>query len=1653
MVRPPIQWRRICRQTIALVQKNFLIFYTSPTSTAIRALIFPLIVTLVLCYLKYLGAIGAPPADDSGIATSSTPVKDLADAMNGVSKRKLVFVLNGTTSGDVEPVLNGISALPGMQDMNLEIINDGNGLYDACRQTLEGQSECYGGVIFSTFNKTNVEYSIALDASIGDEFGFMNWRDGENTFTNRVLPLQWAISSVIGEYPLAAKPSTQAFGGIFGPNKDEYGPTLTYGGANINNSNKYTLWIGLVAGPIAPLFFLILIGVVYHLATFVAMERETSMAELMAAQGVSIVPRIVSTFLSFFSLYFPGFLFSSIVMTQVLFTKTSDILMLFLTLLAGASLIMGSHFLGSFFGKANLAGLYSSTLSFALALITLAAFLTVGIKTQQVTALALLFPPATWATLIGDVAFREEDLKAFSLKKVPIDPLNPLKKVQYLDGYLYIVFFIVQIVLFSVGTYLVERRLWGVTRNFERIEASSDVAVRCTQLSKTYLGKRRWYWPFSRKGKTVVAVDKLDLEVKRGSVTFLLGPNGSGKTTTLKCIAGMVSMDTGSQLQLNESGVIFGVCPQGNVFWRGLTVQQHIKIWRKLKTAADDDDAAADDDDVVAECDLLEKVNAPAGTLSGGQMRKLQLAISFVGGSKVCCIDEASSGLDPLSRRNIWNIIQKGHSRRTVIVTTHFLDEADILADYIAIMYKGKLVCEGPTTSLKARFGDGYVIRSSDSSDGNSMVHRMSNSGEATIKLRELEGMDNDNTYDVVFPTLEQAFLKVTSDTAIHSHGGDGFVGDEETITVIDEKIYALENREEIEMNLEVAQSIGFARQFQALFMKRYILLQQKAGWISYGINLIIVIIIAAALVKFHYQFDPLQTCQDASDRLRNPAGTDLKSYEYDAYYPVLRAPVSPYLYSYSGEALALLAPQSAWSGPTQDELYKSAVGPLIAEGGLRFLGTYVDGQFGVVNDTVIDDLISSSRQLFSGLDGIVTQITNYSGQPYSGFGIYAPTPETATLLYSTEGSTINRLIQNSEIFNLITNRISNSSTSAGTAREITASLRYMRSPSNKVNSLSLPVTALLVLAFICATSISVIYPVYEKVNNVRALHYGNGVSPAALWLGYLAFDAQFILIQSIFAWGVLFAGPLSDLYFESGYIFGIFILFGIATYLGSYLISLFVKKAAFAVAAGIHIFLFIMYLVGYIVNEAAGNRWTMHETYSALQYGLGLSSPAANLARALWVATNTFKILCGKYGDADAFASPGSYERYGSPYVNLIIQILFLITAIGLYEYGSADWLRRNVKPSRLHYIVDSGDGPATEPSEAEKNGRVATAASPELLNVSRVSKFFGKNSAVENASFNICSNETLALLGGNGAGKTTVINMIRGELKPNFGDIYVDGISVLRNPQKARRQLGVCPQDDAVDNLTVRQTLNFYATVKGLKDVSGNVDKVLNALNITSFETSTVAALSGGTRRKLSVAIALLGNPRVLLLDEPSTGQDAGAKRILWKALRGVSNNRAILLTTHSMEEAEALATNVAIMGTKMLATGTLASLQETYGGAYSICAVSERGADAAEVEETIKESFDGVVFNYMESYGQIRFNIPHDRSALGRIMRIMEGLKGNVVRDQEQTTGNNEGSSSARNTQGGRKFLSDYTITGPTLEEVFMNVAKESAVSGEV
>ncbi|XMA20195.1 hypothetical protein WAI453_012986 [Rhynchosporium graminicola] len=634
----------------------------------------------------------------------------------------------------------------------------------------------------------------------------------------------------------------------------------------------------------------------------------------------------------------------------------------------------------------------------------------------------------------------------------------------------------------------------------------------------------------------------------------------------------MTAMDAGSRLELNESGLAFGVCPQSNAFWDTLTVEEHLDIWKQLKTAAYIN-PTEDGDDVLAECDLLEKGPAQAKTLSGGQMRKLQLAIAFVGGSKVCCVDEASSGLDPLSRRNIWNIIQKGHSRQTVLVTTHFLDEADILADHIAIVYKGKLVCEGPGTSLKAQYGDDYIIRSEPDVNGETMVWRSSSSAEATRKILELEALDeDDNSYNVTFPTLEQVFLKVTSETAVHDQGGDGMVGEEETSKAIDEKIFAMENDHAEDIDLDVGHSVGLARQTLTLYKKRCTLLLHKSGWISYGISIMLPIILAAALVKFVYKFHRLETCEVNSIILRNQTEGQTSDM---VGFPVVAAledlvPTNIYIRGKNIPSTKL-GPTSAFIGETQDQLFVNTLGRYFISS-----PTYadVDGHYVETNDidpSEVPALALSTRGFVNSTDQMVESITEGARSSYDTFSLWASTPDKAIFFYNAYESTYD-IGEQMKGFNYLTNRLGNATATNGNARLTTADLRIMRHPENKSDSSSMSIAILICLAFIAAGSIAVIYPAFEKNNRIRALHYSNGVSPFALWTGYLAFDMQFFLIESIVVWSVILGQPkLQQLWYEPSYILGAFILFGIATLLGTYVVSLFAKKAAFAIAAGIH--------------------------------------------------------------------------------------------------------------------------------------------------------------------------------------------------------------------------------------------------------------------------------------------------------------------------------------------------------------------------------------------------------------------------------------------------------------------------------------------------
>jgi ABC-type multidrug transport system ATPase subunit len=222
---------------------------------------------------------------------------------------------------------------------------------------------------------------------------------------------------------------------------------------------------------------------------------------------------------------------------------------------------------------------------------------------------------------------------------------------------------------------------------------------------------------FSTPDGIKVAVDNLDLDLTEGSINVILGQNGAGKSTTISMLTGMIPPSAGSMniwgkdvaSDLAAIRQNLGVCPQEDILWPELTVREHLEIYAALKKVPTEN-VKAEIEKALKDVGLTEKDSVQAGKLSGGQKRKLSVCIALMGGSRVIFLDEPTSGMDPYSRRSTWQILQNAREGRVMVLTTHFMDEADLLGDRIAIMSNGELKCAGSPMFLKKRFGVGYLL-------------------------------------------------------------------------------------------------------------------------------------------------------------------------------------------------------------------------------------------------------------------------------------------------------------------------------------------------------------------------------------------------------------------------------------------------------------------------------------------------------------------------------------------------------------------------------------------------------------------------------------------------------------------------------------------------------------------------------------------------------------------------------------------------------------------------------------------------------------------------------------------------------------------------------------------------------------------------------
>ncbi len=212
-------------------------------------------------------------------------------------------------------------------------------------------------------------------------------------------------------------------------------------------------------------------------------------------------------------------------------------------------------------------------------------------------------------------------------------------------------------------------------------------------------------------------------------------------------------------------------------------------------------------------------------------------------------------------------------------------------------------------------------------------------------------------------------------------------------------------------------------------------------------------------------------------------------------------------------------------------------------------------------------------------------------------------------------------------------------------------------------------------------------------------------------------------------------------------------------------------------------------------------------------------------------------------------------------------------------------------------------------------------------------LTKKYGGVTAVNNLSLTIKQGELFSLLGVNGAGKTTTIKMLSCVLAPTLGDAVLLGNSIVSKPYDVKRKINISPQETAIArNLSVRENLEMIASIYGFDKTTAHerASEMITLFGLTETEKNKAKTLSGGMQRRLSIAMALISDPKILFLDEPTLGLDVLARRELWKVIRTLKEKTTIILTTHYMEETEELSDRIGIMARgELKAVGTVAEL----------------------------------------------------------------------------------------------------------------------------
>uniref|UniRef100_A0A3B5KYM5 ABC transporter domain-containing protein n=1 Tax=Xiphophorus couchianus TaxID=32473 RepID=A0A3B5KYM5_9TELE len=1238
---------------------------------------------------------------------------------------------------------------------------------------------------------------------------------------------------------------------------------------------------------------------------------------------------------------------------------------------------------------------------------------------------------------------------------------------------------------------------------FERPPPSVKAGVSIRNLVKIY-----------KTGKKL-AVDGLSVDFYENQITSFLGHNGAGKTTTMSILTGLFPPTSGTALihgydirtDIDSIRKYLGMCPQHNVLFNELTVEEHIYFYARLKGLSRSE-VDSEMDQMIKDVGLPHKRKELAKNLSGGMQRKLSVAIAFVGGSKIVILDEPTAGVDPYARRGIWELLLKYKQGRTIILSTHHMDEADILGDRIAIISQGKMQCCGSSLFLKKCFGSGYYLTlvrdgtekitnqrknitqnlskeeqmetarpSRDSPDDGFGSQTLDNSDPGLAAVTQLvrrhvpeaaflESIGQEITFilpysgarDGTFATLFHKLDLAMADLGLTSYGiSDTTLEEAKTTYLICIPTAAKEplvrdwkrsSRESKRNSVASVRAKSEHNGMRGMFFLIYFLLflcvndtiksaslNGRGSMVITGWKLIRTQFLALFIKRFHHA---RRSRKGLIAQVVLPAFFVCLSLIFSLIVPPFKEypslELQPWMYSlpqttfYSND----MSENLEVSKVTETLLNNPGFGTRCMHGdpipGLPCSPTYSDWTIPSVDQSIKDIFLNGNWSMANpspscqcstpkrtimlpdcppgagGLpppqrvqnttetlldltgrnmtDFLIKTFEDSGKKRYGGISVGAVNSQVRLSEAEVEDvfRDLKNLLSSSQVRHKCFSKMNMKRINKFSIQDLTSRLQlshiniaffpfFCLLCRRATTSTDVVVSICVIFAMSFIPASFVLFLIQERVSKAKHLQFVSGVNPTVYWLTNFVWDMCNYIVPC-FIVIVIFLCFQQKAYVSPPNLPALILLlifYGWAItpmmYPASFIFS--VPSTAYVVLTCVNLFIGINGSVATFIMELIEDD-NISRINDIVKQVL-LIFPHFCLGRGLidMAKNQAMATLFINFGE-DRFKNPLSWEMVGKNLLAMSIQgsVMFLTTILIQYKFFCKP---RLISPKQS--ATEEEDVDVARERQRVCEGR----AQNDLLRISNLTKVYpGKSTpAVDQLCVGVPASECFGLLGINGAGKTTTFKMLTGDIPVSSGEVAEWGI------QK---------------------------------------------LGLIKYANKSAGTYSGGNKRKLSTAMALIGCPPVVFLDEPTTGMDPKARRFLWDCILSViKEGRSVILTSHSMEECEALCTRMAIMvNGRFKCLGSIQHLKSRFGDGYTVI-VRVGGSPPAlkPVEDFVQLTFPDSVLKE-KHHNTLQYQLPYTQGALASIF--------------SHFTSNQH-----------RLGVEDYSVSQTTLDQVFVNFAR--------